>query len=66
MSEPVPEGDCPLCSEPNFHSAAYCRRCNYRLPWADIVEVVEATEPKSIADEAPWIDRELKKWGVAA
>ena len=64
MSEPISKDDCPLCQEPNSHAVAYCHRCNYRLPWADVVEGVAATEPKSLAGETSWLDRELKKWGL--
>ena len=63
-SESVSEGICPLCGEPNSHARVYCRRCNYRLPWADALEGITDTQRKSIMDEAPWLDHELKQWGL--
>jgi len=64
MNELPAKGICPLCGEPNSHSIAYCRRCQYRLPWADVVEGVKDTDRKSIADEAPWLDNELRQLGL--
>ena len=51
---------CPLCGESNWTSVAYCRRCRYRLPWADALEGVtheRAPEKESL------LDRGLKRWG---
>lgn len=59
----MPKDHCPLCGDLNPLDVAYCRRCQYRLPWADAVEG-KATRPpqKSKAEQA--IQNRLKQEGL--
>jgi hypothetical protein len=52
---------CPVCGESNSTSVAYCRRCSYRLPWADDVEGIDRPSP----DGQPYpFESTLKKTGL--
>jgi hypothetical protein len=54
---------CPLCGEPNSLDSIECRRCNYRLPWADSREgIAQPPVEKSRIEKA--LDTELKKLGL--
>lgn len=48
-----PWGKCPFCGEPNSQSLAYCRRCNYRLPWADSAENFTDARGELIKGDSP-------------
>jgi predicted amidophosphoribosyltransferase len=54
-------GVCPLCGDPNAYTIAYCQRCNYRLPWADVVEGVDRSQFVKPLEETG-LDRALKEF----
>ncbi len=54
---------CPLCGEPNPHTAPECRRCFFRLPWADSLEGLPPREIKR-SDTEHAFDAYVKSWGL--
>jgi predicted RNA-binding Zn-ribbon protein involved in translation (DUF1610 family) len=64
MKTPKLPAKCPMCGDPSSYEVAYCHRCQYRLPWADVVEGIEDHETESLLDETPALDRFLKKEGL--
>ena len=43
---------CPLCGEPNSHQLSHCQRCQFRLPWADIVEQFQDAQGEVIKHDS--------------
>jgi ribosomal protein L40E len=52
--EIISSGNCPRCGESNSFRVPTCKRCDYRLPWADRLEGVVTPPPQKSALEVKW------------